>query len=204
MKDPYSVLGIPRTATDEEIKKAYRDLARKYHPDNYQNSSLADLASEKMKEINEAYDTIQRERMGKGSSSGSSYSSNNGSSGSSFAEVRVLINSGRYAEAENILDSTPSAGRNAEWNFLKGCVCLRRGWYSDAQKYIETACYMDPENAEYRAARDRISNTASEFGRAFRTSGGDGGACSVCDICSGLMCVDCLCESCGGDCVPGC
>ena len=105
MKDPYSVLGIPRTATDEEIKKAYRDLARKYHPDNYQNSSLADLASEKMKEINESYDTIQRERMGKGSSSGSSYSSNNGSSGSSFAEARVLINSGRYAEAEIILNS---------------------------------------------------------------------------------------------------
>ena len=65
-KDPYTVLGVSRSSTDEEIKKAYRELAKKYHPDNYADSSLADLANEKMKEINEAYDTIQKERSGKG------------------------------------------------------------------------------------------------------------------------------------------
>ena len=62
MNDPYKVLGVPRDATDEEIKKAYRELARKYHPDNYVNNPLSDLVEEKMKEINEAYDTIQKER----------------------------------------------------------------------------------------------------------------------------------------------
>ena len=56
MNDPYSVLGVSPNASDEEIKKAYRELARKYHPDNYQNNPLADLAEEKMKEINEAYE----------------------------------------------------------------------------------------------------------------------------------------------------
>ena len=56
MNDPYSVLGVSPDASDEEIKKAYRELARKYHPDNYQNNPLADLAEEKMKAINEAYD----------------------------------------------------------------------------------------------------------------------------------------------------
>ena len=55
MNDPYVTLGISRTASDEEVKKAYRELARKYHPDNYVNNPLADLAQEKMKEINEAY-----------------------------------------------------------------------------------------------------------------------------------------------------
>ena len=68
MTDPYRVLNIPPTATDEEVKKAYRELARKYHPDNYNNNPLADLAQEKMKEINEAYDTITKLRSGQGGS----------------------------------------------------------------------------------------------------------------------------------------
>ena len=59
MRDPYQVLGIPSTATDEEVKKAYRNLARKYHPDNYHDNPLEDLAQERMKEINEAYEEIQ-------------------------------------------------------------------------------------------------------------------------------------------------
>lgn len=66
MSDPYKVLGVSPTATDEEIKKAYRALARKYHPDNYANNPLADLVQEKMKEINEAYDEIQKLRASGG------------------------------------------------------------------------------------------------------------------------------------------
>ena len=62
MRDPYQVLGVPSTATDDEVKKAYRDLARKYHPDNYHDNPLADLAQERMKEINEAYESIQSQR----------------------------------------------------------------------------------------------------------------------------------------------
>jgi curved DNA-binding protein CbpA len=60
MKDPYEVLGVPHGASEDEIKKAYRELARKYHPDNYANNPLADLAQEKMKEINEAYATLMK------------------------------------------------------------------------------------------------------------------------------------------------
>ena len=62
MTDPYQVLNVSPDASDEEVKKAYRELARKYHPDNYHDNPLADLAQEKMKEINAAYDAIQRQR----------------------------------------------------------------------------------------------------------------------------------------------
>ena len=67
MTDPYQVLNVSPDASDEEVKKAYRELARKYHPDNYHDNPLADLAQEKMKEINAAYDAIQRQRTGRGS-----------------------------------------------------------------------------------------------------------------------------------------
>ena len=64
MKDPYKVLGVPSSATDEEVKNAYRSLARKYHPDNYgDDNPLKELANEKMQEINAAYDEIQRARQ---------------------------------------------------------------------------------------------------------------------------------------------
>ena len=67
MNDPYQVLGVPETATDAEVRKAYLNLARKYHPDNYHDSPLADLAQEKMKEINAAYEQITKERSGRSS-----------------------------------------------------------------------------------------------------------------------------------------
>lgn len=73
-KNPYEVLGVSPSASDDEIKKAYRELSRKYHPDANINNPLADLAAEKFKEVQEAYDTIMRERT-----SGSGYSYGYGS-----------------------------------------------------------------------------------------------------------------------------
>ena len=66
MSDPYKVLGVSPTATDEQVKEAYRALAKKYHPDQYSGSPIADLAGEKMKEINEAYEILgNEEKRGK-------------------------------------------------------------------------------------------------------------------------------------------
>ena len=83
MRDPYQVLGVPSTATDDEVKKAYRDLARKYHPDNYHDNPLADLAQERMKEINEAYEEVQSQRKAarQGGYTGGSYGGYGGSYG---------------------------------------------------------------------------------------------------------------------------
>ena len=197
MKDPYSVLGVSPNATDDEVKKAYRELARKYHPDNYQKDpALAELAGEKMKEINEAYERIQNMRSGKSSSSSSSYTGQQRTSGDPrFNEIRSFINQRRFSEAEMRLDSMSSADRGAEWNFLKACVLAQRGHFFDAQKHIETACYMDPGNDEYRQARAQMSRQSNAYGRSYNTAYNTSDAldCAMCTICQALWCADCCC-----------
>ena len=203
--DPYKVLGVSRDATDEEIKKAYRALARKYHPDNYTDSNLADLAEEKMKEINEAYDKIQSERSGKSSSSSYGYGGGT-SSNPRFNEIRILINQRRYSEAEIRLDSMSIADRNAEWNFLKACVLVQRGHFYDAQKFIETACYMDPDNEEYKRVRNQMNARASGYGSSYNSgyNTGNPSDCDICSVCQTLYCMDCCCECMGGDLIRCC
>jgi len=207
MTDPYKVLGVSKNATDEEIKKAYRELARKYHPDNYQqNPDLAELASEKMKEVNEAYERIQAERSGKTSSSSSSYSGSR-TSDPRFLEIRSLINQRRYSEAEMRLDSMSNSDRGAEWNFLKACVLAQRGHVFEAQKHIETACYMDPQNEEYRNARDQLNRAASSYGYGYNTpynTNNRQGNVDMCSVCQTLVCLDCCCECMGGDFIRCC
>ena len=203
MKDPYQVLGIPRCATDDEVKKAYRSLARKYHPDNFAGSAQAGNSEEIMKEINEAYDAIQRERAGRDSGSYSSYNSYNSTGTTSFYEVRRLISEGRYSEAEIIIDSTPAADRGAEWNYLKGNLLTQRGYYYDAMRYIEIACYLDPQNAEYKEARNRMRARSTSFGQAYRTQNRTGDV-DLCGLCSTLICCDSCCECFGGDLIRCC
>ncbi len=207
MTDPYKVLGVSRDATDDEIKKAYRELARKYHPDNYANSPIADLAEEKMKEINTAYSDIQKARAEGGGASrsytehtygGSSYT---GENAETYKTIREYINAGRFSDADLLLNSLSTSSRNAEWNFLKGCVLAQKGWFYDAQKYFETACYMAPDNQEYRNALNNVRMRANSYGRGYNMSGGNS---SGCDLCTTLICADCLCECCGGDLISCC
>ena len=206
MKDPYSVLGVSRNATDDEIKKAYRELARKYHPDNFQqNPDLAEIAGEKMKEVNEAYERIQAERSGKGTSDSSGYS--RGSTDPRFIEIRSLINQRRFSEAEMRLDSTPAAERGAEWNFLTACVLAPRGHIFEAQKHIDTACYMDPQNAEYQRIRAQIYQASGGYGNGYGSpynTTGNPGNVDMCTVCQTLWCLDCCCECMGSDLIRCC
>lgn len=201
-RDPYEVLGIQPSATDEEVKTAYRNLARKYHPDNYTNNPLSDLAEEKMQEINEAYDAIVRMRKaGSGGSAGTGRTGGSTGGSSRYTDIRRMISQNRIAEAEMLLDGTPSHSRDAEWHFLKGSVLYRKGWLDEAHRYFETACRMAPDNMEYRQAFNQVS-----FGRqtgGYRTAGTTGG-CDACDVCNSLLCADCCCECMGGDLISCC
>lgn len=203
MTDPYQILGISHNANEEEVKTAYRELARKYHPDNYQGNPLADLANDKMKEINRAYDQVISNMRGQASYSGPSsqnasdqHNSHNGYAASQFADIRRLINSRRITEAEELLDGVPKHMRDAEWHFLKGSIQYSRGWLDDAFANFSHACNLAPNNDEYRSALNQL-NWQRQTGRApgmGSTQSRYGDNCSVCDVCMALYCANCCCD----------
>ena len=219
MNDPYKVLGVSPGASEQEIKKAYRDLARKYHPDNYHDNPLADLAQDKMKEINEAYDTLMKNHSsgytgsssssyGPGSSRGQSgYSGYSGyqgyrSSGNVYDDIRRDISSGNLDAAEQKLNSVST--RDAQWYFLRGSIDYSRGWVDEARRNFQTAANMEPHNLEFQQALIRASrgqenpyNRSANFGQNFDMD-------QACNCCSSMMCADCCCECMGGDLIRCC
>ncbi len=201
MNNPYEVLGIPKNATDDEINTAYRKLVKQYHPDRYVGNPLADLAAEKIKEINKAYDAIMDERRNKSNSSSSSFNSgssnyNQHSSNADYNHIRTLINQGRLNEAQMLLNNI--SVRDAEWHFLMGMLLKSKGWYDMAYQHLNRASSLDPSNQEYRSARDNMDFS----GYTYRNMGGGVGNADCCNMCQGLMCADCCCEMCGGNLIP--
>ena len=205
MNDPYETLGISKNATDDEVKAAYRALAKKFHPDNFAGDPNAvELAEEKMKVLNEAYDSIMNMRRAGNANAGAGFNGSNAQGGSSqFGTIRSLIAANRLDEALRMLDSVPVAQRSAEWYFLSGSVQYKRGWFENAYTSFATACRMDPNNAEYRAAFNQIQNSRGGF-NPYRQSSTTVGGCSVCDMCTGLICCDQCCECMGGDLIRCC
>ena len=206
MNNPYDILGITPSASNEEVKQAYRALAKKYHPDNYIDSPVADVAERKMQDINWAYDEILKQRAKQYTSSttnnsnSNSYNSNNSYSYGSqnqgtnrYSNIRTMINNGEINSAEQLLNSVRNDERNAEWYFLKGCVFTRRGYIFDAIKYIDVACTMEPNNQEYRTMRENLRAQSNNYGSQPQPAS-SGGGCDMCDVCSTLICLDCLCH----------
>ncbi len=215
--NPYEVLGVKPGASQDEIKRAYRKLIKKYHPDQYGDNPLKDLAQEKMIEINEAYDTLTK-NGGSSYNSSSSYSSNassgsygntsyNNSSNSSygagstdFMQIRQMINSRNFAAAESRLNSMNN--RNAEWHFLYGAVMLNKGWYDSALDHMNIAVSMDPNNFEYRQGLNSLRQRGTNYSNPYyrRTNSN----MDACDCCVNLWCLDTLCECTGGDIISCC
>jgi molecular chaperone DnaJ len=205
MRDPYEVLGVSRNASEDEIKKAYRELARKYHPDNYKDNPLSDLAQEKMKEINEAYDAITKGRAGSGSaysgSSGSSrsYSGSKAGGGTDeFARVRQAIAGGYLNLAESILLQNKDG--SAEWFFLMGSLLYRRGRFDQADFHYRRAVELDPGNMEYRQALQYMQSG----GNFYRPATMGNMTVDPMRCCGNLILADCCCECLGGDLISCC
>lgn len=205
MRNPFEVLGLPQGATDEQVRNAYRDLARRYS-EGGENPDSA-----KLRELDEAYDAIILSRTGNGgnySQTNTNYSGYNTYTGTDnraqgLGDIRAKINAGRIDEAQVLLDAVPMGQRSAEWYYLKGTVCHRKGWLEEAAGSFERASRLEPGNAEYRRAYENI-NADRAGGYRTERQGEKSSGCSACDMCSGLLCADCCCECMGGDCIPCC
>lgn len=185
MQNPYEILGIKEGASEKEIKEAYREQVKKYHPDKHQDNPLYELAEEKLREINEAYEYLMKNH-GKKSSRGY-YNSGSGaqSQNPEFIEIRRMIDSGNILGAEAALNRIST--KNAEWYFLNGMLSLRKGWYDDAISCVQTAISMDPSNLEYRNAMNSIMASGS----GYRTAAYGRGYVSNDDLCRLMQCYCC-------------
>ena len=197
--NPYEVLGVSEGADEETIKKAYKELVKKYHPDKYVNNPLADLAAEKMKEINKAYDMLTKKKGSSDPAQGG-YSQTGGYGGfgnmggyqnirPTFSLVRQLINMNAISQALSMLSELP---KTAEWYFLSGVANIRRGYYDEGIQQLEKAVEMEPDNSEYNDTLDRVRDNAESYmnGGGMYTSGGN--------ICGNIpcYCMPCFCPGC--------
>ncbi|MFA5761709.1 MAG: DnaJ domain-containing protein [Dehalococcoidales bacterium] len=187
VNDPYRVLGVPSTATNQEIKKSYRNLARKYHPD----ANPGDKSSEqKMKEINAAYDQVTRYKHtigNTGAGTSGSYRSNDPfagysgyggfggyqRSGTSYqresAEMRSArnyINSRYYQDAIYVLNNIMD--RNARWYYYSALAYAGLGDRIKAQQFAQRAVQMEPGNPDYFILLVSLQNRQQAYGQATR------------------------------------
>ena len=208
MRDPYEVLGVSRNASQEEIKKAYRELSRKYHPDSYANNPLADLAEEKFKEVQEAYQQIMNGQAGGEygtdpgySGYGNTYQQNSygqNGNGQMFTDVRNMLNARRYNDALNVL--RPMGNRTAEWHYCYAVASLGIGNNSDAMEHALQAANMDPGNTEYASFLRHLQNQNSRYQQrpVYQNRSGNNSCCTG-DACCDLWIADTCCECMGGD-----
>ena len=197
--NPYEVLGVSRNASLDEIKKAYRELSRKYHPDSYVGNPLSSLAEEKFEQVQEAYDAIMKEKNGDYNYA-SNYNNNgynNGESGE-MAEVYNLLGRRSYSQALRLLDSMPN--RNAKWYYYSAIAQVGLGNNLRGMEYARMAVSMEPNNVEYQNLVNRLSFQSNRYGEVRNVyRGGRSGFDDASDLCCKLWIADSLCECMGGD-----
>lgn len=218
MYDPYQLLGVSRDASEEEIKKAYRKLSRKYHPDANINNPNKEQAEEKFKEIQQAYDQIMKEReqgyTGQNSSYGNGqygrgyggYGGGYGGFGGGYGgqqnqyngpiEMQAAanyINSGHYREARTVLDNITS--RDALWYFYSAITNANLGNQADALQDAQRAVNMEPDNPQYRSLLNRLQSG----GQWYQNMGAGYGRGDVMadDWCTKFCLMSLLCNCCG-------
>lgn len=180
--DPYKVLGVSPDASDEEIKKAYRKLAKKYHPDLNPGDTEA---AKKMQQVNAAYEQIknpEKAQPNPGSQGGYGYDPFGGawqqtyrqsqeSTGDQYLRgAAQYIRFGRYQEALNVLAGCTD--KTARWYYLSALANDGLGNQVTALEHIKRAVSMEPDNYEYLQALNEIENGGAAYRRQAGNFGG--------------------------------
>ena len=215
MLDPYKVLGVSRDASDEEIKKAYRRLSRKYHPDANINNPNKAQAEERFKEVQQAYEQIMKEREYGSSDSYTGYDGGFGGYGgyggqrsSGYQDEESIrrqaaanyIQSGHYQEALNVLSSLSQ--RNGQWYYLSAMANMGLGNNVNALNHIREAVRLEPNNTQSRALLNRMEGGGTWYQEQQDPFGGmpmagdnfcmklciANAVCSLCCPGSGIIC----------------
>ncbi len=198
--DPYKILGVLPSASNDEIKKAYRDLSRKYHPDSYIDNPLSELAEEKFKEVQESYEQIMKEREGGFSQRNSSFGQGAYSGGADDESMEMkaaynYLSARHYREALNALSGV--SNRSARWYYYSALANSGIGNNIDASNHAQQAVSMEPGNQEYSNLLGQLQWRGQKYQNSGYNNGRSGYGTG--NMCCDLWCADSLCECMGGD-----
>lgn len=205
-KENYKILGLDETASDEEIKTRYSELKKKYNEDRWLDGEAGNEAARMLGKLDTAYTEIMSERRER-------ERTNNGSS--ILDEIAAAIKNGDLVGAQTKLDECNE--RNGEWHYLQSVLFFRKNWMNESKKQLEIALQLDPENAKYKDAYERIKSRMNYQGQsAYNNQNGGssaeqgeynqqteqqmgGSGCAQCaDCCYTYLCVNCLFNLCCG------
>ncbi len=187
--NPYQVLGVSPDASDQEIKKAYRTLSKKYHPDINKEPG----AEEKFKQVNNAYHSIMDARK-RGTSYQSDYSyqqSYSGDDRQAFSIVGQKLQTGRYQEALAILDTIKT--HNGLWFYYSAIANNGIGNNITALEHAKVAAQIEPNNIQYLLLLQQLSHPQQQF---YRTRGQMSPMNDYAQCCYSMMMLQCLCNCC--------
>ena len=212
----FEILGLPSTATRDEVKDKYNELRKQYLEDRFKPGDEGERAAEKLQELDVAYrdamDAIdEREQRANRAANADNATSDNGAT-DDYESIRQQIKDNKLDEAQDALDQIIE--RTAEWHYLQSILFYKRNWFLESKKQLEMACQMEPNNKRYKQSLDKLtkilasntispdqmrtSSSSTEDSRYYDNGTCTGSACADCLLCN--MC--CNCASCMAG--PGC
>ncbi len=212
----FEILGLPSTATRDEVKDKYNELRKQYLEDRFKPGDEGERAAEKLQELDVAYrdamDAIdEREQRANRAANADNATSDNGAT-DDYESIRQQIKDNKLDEAQDALDQI--IDRTAEWHYLQSILFYKRNWFLESKKQLEMACQMEPNNKRYKQSLDKLtkilasntispdqmrtSSSSTEDSRYYDNGTCTGSACADCLLCN--MC--CNCASCMAG--PGC